>query len=1671
MPRWIALVLATVLLAVLPRTGRALPPPPPSERDAWVWEPVAVHYDVDPETVEGTEPFVPADTPSHAGAVTVEPGHAVVVWLSALATARVRTTKARSPGDIELWRVGSGPGEQGGRVREPGIMVGPGQWLLRQPVGWGSPWIITSTRRTELVVEQAVARRGERIWELVHQRALDWVDGRGSLPRVPDRPGSERYIRRRLADRALVEELELLPGYDDRVGEALMVWRRLRASAELEPMRPLRQLETIQPSDAPELGIPSNDPAAPDRGPHVRMTDRSWAFGVRGPAVLRLGARSRFSDDDDGPRPLTVVVTTRGEDGRDVVVGRLDALDVPLRRREDPSAPIPTLVDTRADDGSRVSVERELSIPLRPGKHDYRVEVRGDAVLRARLGRAHSRAHGRDSPRWRERRRTRALASLQDAESTAARVTRALLTDPWSDPAPLDPTTELTVSGTAPRVAAWLRLEALRRRPVEPSRVDELSGVAAALPAPAPSSPLDIELRLQLFEQWMAAGRPSRAVETLRPHAHQLNADELAALVQAVDDPAALWPIPGALDAVESRAPITSRLRRAHSRLWTWTEWEWTRPTASTRPWRWIEPPGSDPPPVNAPPGPLSSVPSGAAVTLVASPHPFEPDRTPVLRLLLHTPSPPVESVAIRVDDEIYRVAMPTGDEVFELALRPGRHEVQMDAPPHVLAFSNLPVAADDPARRRPAPIRTTMWPTNIDEEPVAFELGPLARDTLARVDVRVVDPAPGDGEPVEAWIRTDDGQRRLVRLRPPPRRTELIALPGTPSATERASVIVPVSRKATRLWVESEGTRSLAASVRIRRWLPPAASATLDARRRPGDEPATRRPRGRRGPSPAASAPELAAPDPYQRLADSTRRLAADPRSAWARIEHGHRLLDLDDVRRAREQVDLARELVAEDPSDPRVDALSRLGARLDAFIDDEFVVLRAAEPPVLLHPIDAGLAPDAEVAPVVADATEAARQGRLAQAFEGYARAFALTDAVELGHAAALVYADALRIAPEGPADPTLARLRPLAYGIVLRVRERMDTPRLRRLHAQVAIPTRWEPLRMAEHSAGTRDRGLPSADREPSEIERHHWALLAPPWAPTEGRLLRAGSQTVVIVEHPGPWALALEAFCDDSTADASAIELGLRTGAPEHPDAEQTVSVPARSIHRIQLDAPEGRLRLELSLPPDRPELRCSVRWQLEPPPQDSPEPQRPLRWFLAESGSPVEVIVLGPTTARISLQPESDPTPAVVEIADLHGSIHSTVSVPQLDPGTTELTLLVTRPGPQRIRVSAPKDPLLVRVAMRRDEQAAPEGGAESGDAPSPDDGAPPSAAALDGSAHPLWPAAGRTRPGQRVGDGASAAASRGGTLEAAVGFSRTDIAEADDFRPRNRLRGSLIWRRELWARHMWLKVAGHAQGRQGAGAAGGGAATLYAQRGPRAIRGFASATGWWERYAGRPAWSARATLHLDRPVGLSPSVAIIPFVRASYRHQLLDEGDVDLDAEPSHAQVYSAYVEDHPLAVTPGARARWYPYEDLQLSAEVSATPNADFGSIDHVDTELRAQGIVDTRVPLLIRYGGAYELSARLEDEDRSRSFLRHGPRANVGLTYVFGRIGRLNLDVRDTVYLSRPFATRNGFDVVLSFELTRGRGVRDTSPMEMLFRPMVRYRWWDEPTQERAR
>lgn len=1689
MPRWLLAVLLLLVVGTLVPRAHALPPPPPADRSEWQWEPVPVHHDLDPAQASAHAPYVPAGTPSGAGPLLVEPGHAVLVWVEAFDTVRVRSLAPAGRGRLTFTRLQPGVERAFARIEEPGVPKGAGIWWLRSIVGRGEPWLVESDRRLSIVVERPVPRLGGLIWEHVHEAAMSWVDGEGSLPRLPAVPGGERWATRRLADRELAEVVRRLPGFDEDVDAALSAWRRYRASIELDGLRSLSDRRAVGPEGAAVIEVPQLvDPLVPEDptldDDRVRLTS-PWSFRVRGPSVLRLRVRALLPGEGPPPPPLDVVVTTPGDDGNDVVLARLVTTAAPLRVRDPsrPGDPIPTWVDAVATTGEHVSKEHVLTVPLRPGRHAYRVESRGGPIaMTGELGRVLGRAHGRQASQWRERERARVLARIEGLATPAASVVRALYANPWQARATAEARPE------DPRVRAWLELEALEHADASAAeRATSAARIARALPRRPRPDALDVELRVRAFELQRAAERSDAAVETLRGVARLLDGDELPALVAAVEDPGTLWPLEGALDVVARRAPLTTRLRSAYVKLWTWTRWSRLHPSVDAPSWEWIEPARpDDPPALPRALGRVSSLPLGRVVELVAPAHAYEADRTPLLRVLVRAPAAVDGVLALEVDGQRWSAPMQGSSEVIEVAVPVGTHRVRLDAPAGAEAFSSLHPAAAPEALAGPAPVLTTMWPAQWEDRPVRFELGALPRDTLAEVDVRVVGvPAHGEPAPVELWICFDDGSRRRVRIVPGPAARELLAITAPAAGSQRARVVVPVPARATELWVEPVGGATLAVAAKLRQWEPPATATAPRIAARGAPSPSVGSP-ARTDDATAASTSAEPAADRYDRLAASTRRIAAEPESASLLLAHAHRLLDVGDVRRAR--LALARVIEREplEPEHPLLPAVRTLAARIDAFIDDAFVELQpAAGPgPLLLQPAAAALAPADPTRAEVLVAAAAAHEGRLREAFERHARVYVDTGALGPGYAAAQAYARALAAAAPGAVDPELASLRPLAYGLVERLRRTVDTPKLRRLHNYVVEATRWEPLSLVERSAGTHDQGTDIAPLELTDAMRLQWALLAPPLGPTEAQLLRPGSLAVMVVELPEPREIDVEAFCDDlepSRPGQPSAALEIHMGDPVGATTHRSLATPARTIVHERLALLPGATRLELELPGGSEERRCAVRWVAADPAAPVPTAEHPKRWLLARPGSPVEAIVLGPTTLQLEVAPgrDAEAVTATVELASLTGEDARTLTVTPGEPST----LLVARPGPLRVAVTTAGDELLVRLALRRDTGVEPLATPIDAD----DDERPPSRPLSTRSLGPaferariLWPAGANARLHERIGEPTVDRTSRIGSFEAALGYSRTDISETDAPRPRDQLRGSLLWRRELVPERVWIKLASHTQGRSGAGAAAGAEATVYAQRGPRRLRGSGSVAAWSERYAGAPAWSLRVSAVVDRPTNITPTLVLVPFVRGLLVFQSLDEPGFAPATEASNPAVYSPYLEDHPLAITPGARLRWFPFQDLQLVGEVSTTPNSDFASIDHVDAELGLHGIVLTRIPLLVRYGGSYGSSLRLADADRSRTFVLHGPRLAVGLTYMLGRgqragqqagwLGRLNLDVYDTVTLSELLPARNGVDVILSLDLVLGRGIRDSSPMEMLFRPQYRNQWWQPAPAARA-
>jgi hypothetical protein len=170
------------------------------------------------------------------GPVTVGPTRAASVRLQPLAVARVRAL-GPAPQGLAFRRVTGGPEAGHSIVTERPTQLAPGTWLIEQPPGTASDWLISAPRPVQVIVEGVVTRSGDLIWEHAIGAVLAWVDEGGPVPPLPEVPGAIETRDALLADAEIAAAL-WREGRDDRaLRTAVRAWQAASAVQRLTALR------------------------------------------------------------------------------------------------------------------------------------------------------------------------------------------------------------------------------------------------------------------------------------------------------------------------------------------------------------------------------------------------------------------------------------------------------------------------------------------------------------------------------------------------------------------------------------------------------------------------------------------------------------------------------------------------------------------------------------------------------------------------------------------------------------------------------------------------------------------------------------------------------------------------------------------------------------------------------------------------------------------------------------------------------------------------------------------------------------------------------------------------------------------------------------------------------------------------------------------------------------------------------------------------------------------------------------------------------------------------------------------------------------------------------------------------------------------------------------------
>lgn len=695
-------------------------------------------------------------------------------------------------------------------------------------------------------------------------------------------------------------------------------------------------------------------------------------------------------------------------------------------------------------------------------------------------------------------------------------------------------------------------------------------------------------------------------------------------------------------------------------------------------------------------------------------------------------------------------------------------------------------------------------------------------------------------------------------------------------------------------------------------------------------------------------------------------------------------------------------------------------------------------------------------------------------------------------------------------------------LAFGLGRELEPRYGHTSVRSLAFIAALRSDWRTVSHTEHAPGFERLELPVEELLPSQTARVREALLVTPWAGDDGRgqeMVRPGRKGVLAwdaevgVVDLELWCRAARPDLDPSRAERSSnpralgtAKLGVALRSGDDLRTRREVEVGDGTVARVSLPVESAsRHRLEVVLGED-PIWLCAWRGVARPGAElaevereqalvgegtetsefvhggerEAIETRRRARWWTVERESAVEFVVLGPTSVDVEaravaagdvtspgliaevepLRPRADaPGPSEGKLPLSPQVERSVMTERRRAFAVTEAVshiLLITEPGPHRVRLRTRSGRAVVRARLRRDRPK--------------DD--PPARVSLGELLNEVnEPESVLTWRG--VGPGLAIAAAephgpvrnRIGSFDGRIVVGLDDLGDVDDLRPRLGGMVTAGWRRELVENRLWIFAAAQTAVRNASPISSGVRLRLAGRSRRAGLRmgaEFDSLAGPW--YTGLEG-SIRGEAFIDRPTWLGPFLQLRPGLKGALRWQSLNRGGANIggpgfDFEP-HPRVFLPYVRDHPIVVEPELELRAFPLQDLALYTEGSVVFNSDFASLDRVDIDLGALGIVRQPSPWVPTWGVAYQASLRLADAHRSSFFVRHTLGARLGVGVWARDSMRVTFGVGDRLYLIGSQRPRNVFELWLRFDGVFGRRLRDYGPQEL---------WFSEPWAPRA-
>ena len=849
--RWIVLVAALVVWPCVVAGKGALDDP--QQRAALVWQELAVGY---PVRMDAAGWPIAEEIGARAGAVWVGPQAGVRVHLASLAVARVRVLGDARPVFHRLTATA--------RVAEAPQELSQGTWLLEQPPGEASDWLVTAEAPVQVVIEGVRARTGDLIWEHAIGSVLAWIDAGGPLPPLPEVPEAERTAQALLADEEIAIALRRERDTDTALRAAVQAWRRAAAIQRLTAMRtPIRgpfglELKPRRLEQADEIAV------AGAAGWQRVQGHETHVLALRGPGVLWVEGRAVGEGGEikvtaegralaatklrspavaiaevvqgTGPAGQVQVAGGTGPEGQDRVAlgtgpegqaagaeGTADRRGDGGRTGEDVDLGGESAAAGRADLGVAARLAAVIGAPvgppgvvrvaLAPGLHELRVEFTGpDTLVNVRSGRTNLRL---------------AAALRGEGVGTQLRRGRRALRRSTSPRTPFVAALLASVAGErveevgradgSPTLAlAQAELLAMSAE-LTPAQQHEAARTLARRAARAPVGSLVWRARQRGLE---LAGEDAALVRALggsRPAEAPTTVIERVA--EAIEGPplALRSPAVALLELARRRVPLDAGLRAVYRERWrTGTRWAALRADeASGGGWTWIEPrPAADERVAGA--RALWRWPIGKPQVLrIAAP---SAGHTALLRMYADVPGR-AGAIGMHVGEHKWLAPVLGRVEPWQVALPPGRHPVTMTAPAGATVWSSRA-----PGEGPPDGHLLRMWPAGPGET-VRFVLPAGEEPAFVRVEVRAIGDGDSEGDAkekhVRVWIARDDAPAQAVDLRLPAVDPAVVPVLAHQGLGGRAVVVVRVEAGVTALTVRvaGDGPRvAIAAAVRATR-------------------------------------------------------------------------------------------------------------------------------------------------------------------------------------------------------------------------------------------------------------------------------------------------------------------------------------------------------------------------------------------------------------------------------------------------------------------------------------------------------------------------------------------------------------------------------------------------------------------------------------------------------------------------------------------------------------------------------------------------------------------------------------------------------------------------------------------------------------------------------------